>query len=65
MSNRIPYHNPAYPYSRPPNTLYTPPPLDPIAALAQAEAEGRELTREQKDLAWKLITAAWDQSTEE
>jgi hypothetical protein len=55
------YYDPRYPYSRPPDT-YAP---DPIAAIARAEAEGRELTREQKDLAWKLITAAWDQSTEE
>lgn len=38
---------------------------DPIAVIAQAEAEGRELTPAQKELAWKLITAAWDQSTEE
>jgi hypothetical protein len=62
MPNR--YYNPAYPYSRPPNTLPRLD-LDPIAALARAEAEGRELTPQQKDLAWKLITAAWDAPAEE
>jgi hypothetical protein len=64
MSNRIPYHNPRYPDSRPPNTVPRRD-LDPIAALARAEAEGRELTPQQKDLAWKVITAAWDEPEEE
>jgi hypothetical protein len=65
MSNRIRNTSP-YPYSQAPRTtLYvdrrSP---DLITAIAQAEAEGRELTREQKELAWKLIMAAWDQSEE-
>jgi hypothetical protein len=59
------YYNPAYPHSRPPNTRYSPLPLDPIAAWAQAESEGRELTPAQKDLAWKLITAAFDTPEED
>jgi len=62
VSNRIrTYYNPRYPYSRPPDT-YAP---DPIAAIALAEAEGRELSREQKELAWKLITQAYETPEEE
>lgn len=61
MSNRIRNTSP-YPYSQAPRTTFyiDKRDTDPIAALARAEAEGRELTREQKDLAWKLITAAFD-----
>ena len=66
MSNLVRNISP-YPYSQAPRTtLYIDKrDPDPIAALARAEAEGRELTPAQKELAWKLITAAFDTPEEE